>query len=122
MSGLSLGDNAGEIKSYQDMLRRGEPKEMPEILRSRRVPKTLGPGIVSTAPFDMYGQEPHVFKSGNALYEFLIGRIDYTDAFRIEHWMTFCFFISDASGNIQYCQEGNDEDRNLEIPSKGKPN
>jgi len=51
MSNLALGDNADEIRSYKNMMLLGKI-EMPEILRSRRVPKTLGPGIVSTrCPF-----------------------------------------------------------------------
>jgi hypothetical protein len=114
MSDLSLGDNADEIGRYQNMLS-SNSAGMPEVLVSRRVPKTLGPGMVSISPFDIYGQEPQVFKNGS-VYQFLVGRIDYTDAFRVKHWMRFCFFISDASGNIQYCQEGNDKDRNPELP------
>jgi hypothetical protein len=110
MSDLSLGDNADEIARYQKMLLTNA-MGMPDVLISRRVSKTLGPNEVSHAPFDMYCQEPQ-----KGLYQFLIGRVDYADAFRIQHWMTFCFFIADASGNIQYCQEGNNEDRNPELP------
>ena len=112
MSALSLGDNADEIASYQRMLMKNT-FGMPDVLISRRVPKTLGPGEVSNAPFDMYGQEPQ-----KGLYQFLIGRVDYADAFRVPHWMTFCFFIADSRGNLQYCQYGNEEDRNLELPPK----
>jgi hypothetical protein len=50
-----------------------------------------------------------------SIYQFIIERIDYTDDFRVKHWVTFCFFISDGKGNLQYCQEGNDEDRNPEL-------
>ncbi len=110
MSGLSLGDNADEIMSYQRMLLKNT-FGMPDVLISRRVPKTLGPGEVSNAPFDVYGQEPQ-----KGLYQFLIGRVDYTDAFRVQHWMTFCLFIADGKGDLQYCQQGNDEDRNPELP------
>jgi hypothetical protein len=110
MSALSLGDKADEIASYQRMLLKNT-FGMPEISISRRVPKTLGPGEVSNAPFDIYGQEPQ-----KGLYQFLIGRVDYTDAFGVTHWMTFCFFIADSKGDLQYCQQGNDEDRSLEFP------
>jgi hypothetical protein len=110
MSALSLGDNADEIASHQRMLQ-GNHFGMPDDLIFRRVPRMLGPGDVSDAPFDMYGQEPQ-----KGLYQFLIGRVDYSDAFQIQHWVTFCFFIADGKGNIQYCKYGNDTDRNSEVP------
>ena len=117
MSGLSLGDNVAEIASYQKMLQ-GNTMKVPDILISRRVPKALGPSDVSSAPFDLYGQEPKQWGSDPQkwTYNFLIGRIDYADAFGVAHWMTFCLFIADSSGNPQYCQYGNDEDRNPELP------
>jgi len=110
MSALSLGDNADEIASYQEMLEENK-FGMPDDLVSRRVPRMLGPGEISNAPVDMYGQEPQ-----KGLYQFLIGRVDYTDAFQIRHWVAFCFFIADGKGNIQYCKYGNDTDRNSEVP------
>jgi hypothetical protein len=114
MSGLSLGDNADDIARNQKMLL-NNTLGMPDVLISRRVSKTLGPTEVSNAPFDIYGQEPQIFKNGT-IYQFLIGRVDYADAFRVQHWMTFCLFIADSKGNLQYCQYGNDEDRNPEFP------
>lgn len=105
MSGLSLGDNQVEIANYQKMLQRNI-MGIPEVSISRRVSKTLGPGEVSEAPFDIYGQEPQ-----GGFHEFLIGRVDYMDAFGYPHWRTYCLFVADEAGNLQYCQYGNDVDR-----------
>jgi hypothetical protein len=81
------------------------------ILLSERNAKTLGPGIRAFSPFQLYGQEPQFER-----YRFLIGRIDYKDAFSVSHWNTFCFFI-DTNGALRYCREGNEEDRNPEVPT-----
>lgn len=110
MSALALGDNADEIASHQRMLQ-ANALGMPEDFIFRRVPRMLGPGEISNAPFDMYGQEPQ-----KGFYQFLIGRVDYADAFQVQHWVTFCFFIADGKGKIQYCKYGNDTDRNPEVP------
>jgi len=82
-------------------------------------PKSLGPNVPIVMPFNVGGSAPQTYGKGtkqSVWYDYLIGRIDYRDAFGIPHWMTFCFVIADAKGNIQYCETGNDEDRNLELP------
>jgi hypothetical protein len=85
------------------------------------VPKTLAPGMVSSVPFPLNGQEPQVFPNGD-IVSYLIGRIDYVDEFKVPHWMKFCFYVGNARGEIWNCQEGNDEDNNPEIPPTGGPN
>ena len=118
MSGLSLGDDPKQMKMYQERGLLGnlygrKPKEAEAIL-SRRVAGVLGPSVVSTVPFDLYGGAPQVFKN-ETIYDFLIGRIDYRDAFSVKHWLEFCFFVDKSSGELQYCQQGNDEDHSPEI-------
>jgi hypothetical protein len=116
LSTLGLGDNPSYISRYQDRFLLGKLKNgPPETILFRRIPKALGPNVVSPVPFDMAGQAPT-----NGLYSFLIGRIDYADAFNIEHWVKFCFFISDPRGSIENCMYGNDEDRNPEVESTPK--
>jgi len=117
MSALSLGESADGIDRYQKMMRTNA-MEMPDALISRRTSKILGPAEISTASFDILGSEPQKWDSDPQkwTYEFLIGRVDYRDVFGIRHWMTFCFSIVDGAGNLQYCQYGNDVDRNPELP------
>lgn len=43
------------------------------------------------------------------------GRVTYSDAFNVEHWLDFCFMIADDSGRLRPCEAGNDEDRNAEV-------
>jgi hypothetical protein len=80
------------------------------------IPKVLAPGTVSPVPFTLAGQEPKRFDTGTVLYEYLIGRIDYTDIFRVNHWMRFCFILINGRGELSSCEVGNDEDRNPEKP------
>jgi hypothetical protein len=83
-------------------------------------PKSLGPSIPIVIPFTVGGSSPQTYGEGakqSIWHDYLIGRIDYRDAFGIPHWMTFCFVITDAKGNIGYCETGNDEDRNSELPA-----
>jgi hypothetical protein len=42
------------------------------------------------------------------------GRVDYDDAFGVSHWKTFCYRVVDASGVLEQCATGNDEDNNPE--------
>jgi hypothetical protein len=81
------------------------------------IPKVLGPNTIAAVPFPVGGQEPTTFPDGTIFFSYFVGRIDYTDAFRIPHWIKFCFFIANANGDPQNCQEGNDEDRNSENPN-----
>jgi hypothetical protein len=119
--GLSLGDDSAQIKRLQEKLSHdlfGSKLTSNDevILLSERNAKTLGPGVNSFSAFQLNGQEPRFER-----YRFLVGRIDYKDAFSISHWSTFCFFV-DTGGALRYCREGNDEDRNPEIqPTTATP-
>ena len=111
--GTSLGDNADQIGSAQDTLMREHLGDQ------NRLPKVLAPGAISSVPLTLNAQAPQYFKNG-ATYWHLIGRIDYTDAFSVKHWMKFCFFVSNPRGDLLNCHEGNDEDRNPESPPTSK--
>jgi hypothetical protein len=111
-SSITLGDNAPNISRSQDMLVNGALSDIPRV---NPISKVLAPNTVATVPFIMDGQAPQYF-SKDEWVSYLIGRIDYTDAFNIPHWLKFCFFVVDARGTLWNCKEGNDEDRNPELP------
>jgi len=103
---LEMGDDANSMRRMQDILMR----EFPE--HNNRVPKILAPNTTSSVPLILHGQAAGSI--GNGYHSFLVGRIDYLDAFSAKHWMTFCFFVSNARGELRNCVEGNTEDRNPE--------
>jgi hypothetical protein len=109
-------DNRHAIRGLQDQLfHEGGP--------NKPGPQTIAPEEVSTVPVFAGGQEPKRY--GNTfIYTFLIGRIDYRDVFNVNHWMRFCYMVTNARGELGHCTYGNDDDRNLEIPSHvgKKPN
>jgi len=119
ISGIEFGDNTYAINSYQDKMLLGKFTNGPpeSVIGPRRIPKTLGPGLISPVSFDLSGVPPQMFASGTGAYEFLIGRIDYEDAFDVAHWLKYCYFVANSQGELQSCREGNDEDRNSEIPN-----
>jgi hypothetical protein len=88
---------------------------------AKTVPKVLAPGTTSAAPFRLTCQAPHV-EGGHQWPHYLVGRIDYSDQFRVKHWIKFCYFVVNARGEIWNCQEGNDEDRNPETTLQENPN
>lgn len=114
-SGIELGDNPRGIALLQKQIMTkgffgGVSPSDEIILLSERNAKTLGPAVRAFSPFQLYGQEPRFQR-----YRFLVGRIDYEDAFSISHWTTFCFYV-DTGGALRYCREGNEEDKNPETP------
>jgi hypothetical protein len=121
MAAPSFGDDASRIASDQAMLRKetvfsGASETDKVVLLSKRIPNVLGPGGATVdGPLELYGQELK-----NGMYYFLTGRIDYSDAFEVRHWTTFCVFVG-TSGVLQYCREGNEKDRNSEPSSHQKP-
>lgn len=90
------------------------------------MPKVLAPNTSSNAPFRISCQATKDYPSGGHEYTFVVGRIDYCDAFNVRHWKTFCFYVANPKGDVWNCQEGNDEDRNSEEATPrttcGKPN
>jgi hypothetical protein len=116
-SSITMGDNAERIKWTQEKLLTGAVPSASDIPTGNPVPKVLAPNTTSPVPITLYGQEPQYF-SKDEWVSYIIGRIDYTDAFGVPHWVKFCFFVADAQGNLWNCKEGNDEDNNLEMPKK----
>jgi hypothetical protein len=110
--------NARSIQNAQDNLLRDQPGE-PSPVPSLPMPKSLAPGTPVYIPFTIGGSAPQTYGQGSkqiTMYNYLIGRFDYNDAFGIPHWLKFCVVIRDTSGKLGYCETGNDEDRNPELP------
>jgi hypothetical protein len=81
-------------------------------------PRTLGGGETSPVPIVLAASAPMVTQGKVPYYSFFVGKIDYTDAFDIQHWITYCYVVYDAQGELKNCKYGNDEDRNSETPPK----
>jgi len=47
--------------------------------------------------------------------QFLLGVIDYDDEFENHHWLRFCYFIDEHSGELSVCGYGNVGDKNPEV-------
>jgi hypothetical protein len=105
------------IHNMQDKYLFGKFKNSPPLNGGTPVPSVLGPNTVSPIPITYIEQSPQVFPSGFSVVSEIVGRIDYVDEFGVPHWIRFCFYTSDAAGNLASCAAGNDEDRNPEISS-----
>jgi hypothetical protein len=110
---IAMGDNAEALNWEQDKLLLGKVPTASDIPINNSVPKVLAPNTSSAVPLILNGQEPQNFPK-NQWVSYLIGRVDYTDAFGVNHWMKFCFFVANPRGELWNCKEGNDEDRNSE--------
>lgn len=112
------GSNTEAIASLQDRRMMGKYKEVetgePIPFPSFPMQRAIGPNTTATISASLGGQGPTTFRDGTMYFSYFVGRIDYTDAFKVSHWIKFCFFIEDEKGQIGYCREGNDEDRNPE--------
>src|ERR1700722_8307168 len=115
-SSITMGDNASQIGMFQDRLLLEEPKSPSDIPRINPISKVLAPNTIAAVPLVMDGQAPQPF-SKDEWVSYLIGRIDYTDAFQVKHSLKFCYFVVDSQGNLWNCREGNDQDRNEEMSS-----
>ena len=100
MAGPALADDAAGIRTLQET----RLADLPE-LSANHVPSLLAPGAVATVPFSLTASGPRE----NALH-YLIGRVDYTDTFAANHWMTFCLQVANPLGELVYCKGGNDTD------------
>lgn len=116
-----------EMQSLQDMLQTAKnytvnigpdktTQSVTDRFPSNPVPKVLSPNTISNAPFRISCQATKDYTGGSHAYTFVVGRIDYCDAFSIRHWKTSCFYVANARGDVWNCQEGNDEDRYTEDP------
>lgn len=114
---IEFGDDPKQVSFEQDQLLLGrainQPKAMPIITP---IPQTLGPQSTSPIPVFLNGQEPMIFRTGETVF-YIIGRIDYSDAFGVSHWKKFCYFVANFRGELLQCKEGNDEDKNPEGPN-----
>jgi hypothetical protein len=108
--------NEKEIRMYQDRLWRdaatGKRIKMPD----KPGPQTIAPGATSH-PISSVGQEP-VHHGNDFRYSYILGRVDFVDAFDTDHWMKFCFIVQNNKGELGNCQYGNYEDHN---PEKSQP-
>jgi hypothetical protein len=112
-----MGDDAKQISWLQDQLLLGKvTNESPTMPLVTPIPQTIAPQTESPVPVLLVGQEPQ--PPPNYEYvSYIVGRIDYTDAFSVSHWKKFCYFVSNYRGELMQCQEGNDEDKNAEGPN-----
>jgi len=107
-TGMASGADAEFIKFNQDIML-GKIPTAADISVNKAGPRALAPNAALAIPFVPHGQEPDT--RNPQWVNYLIGRIDYADIFEIPHWVTFCFFVI-RRGELQYCQEGNDQDHN----------
>jgi hypothetical protein len=114
-SSIAMGDSAEQIAWTQDKLLLGKVPTAAGIPIVIAVPTVLAPNTSSPIPAILYGQEPQNFPN-NEWVSYIIGRLDYTDTFGVPHWVKFCFFVANPRGELWNCKEGNDEDRNPEMP------
>lgn len=107
--------NKKAIRMFQNQLFRESGTRKRVITPDIPGPQTIAPGELSPVPVYSGGQEP--MKDHNIFrYSFILGRIDYIDAFSVKHWMRFCYMVSNSQGELGHCQFGNDEDNSPEIP------
>lgn len=114
-SSITMGDSAEQIAWEQDKLLLGKvptAADIPIVISVRRV---LAPNTTTPVPAILHGQEPQYF-TNTEWVSYIIGRVDYTDSFGVPHWVKFCFFVANPRGELRNCKEGNDEDRNPEMP------
>lgn len=105
--------NQRAIRMYQDSLWRDGKSGRRIVTPDKPGPQTIVPSGAFTIPVYSVGQEP-TQSGGKFTYGFMLGRIDYTDAFETNHWVRFCFMIVNSKGELGHCQYGNDEDHNPE--------
>lgn len=115
-AGVDLMSSKHGIKMSQNQLFResGNPKKR-SIIPDVPGPQTLAPGEQSVVPVYAGGSEPQYGR-----YSYILGKLSYIDAFGVQHWKHFCFFVANAKGEMGDCQYGNDEDNNSE--PKPRPN
>jgi len=114
-SSITMGDSMEALNFEQEKLLLGKVPTATDIPINNPEPKVLAPNTSSAVPVVFNGQEPQIFPKVEWV-SYLIGRIDYTDAFGIKHWMKFCFFVANSRGELWNCREGNDQDHNPEFP------
>lgn len=116
-----FGDHADWIANNQDKYLLNQYKESgtgkPVIIPKNPVPKVLAPNSISPVPFRLACASPKTYPDAHQFMQYMIGRVDYCDQFRIKHWLKFCFYVVNARGEVWACQNGNDQDKNSESPT-----
>jgi hypothetical protein len=105
--------NKKAIRMTQDSLFKDSKSGKRVIFPNKPGPQSIAPNATFTIPVYSGGQEPRLIGK-NYMYGFMVGRIDYVDAFDTQHWVRFCFMIMNAKGEVGHCQYGNEEDNNPE--------
>jgi hypothetical protein len=117
-----FGNSADQMERWQDKFLLNQFTEMgtgkPVVIPPSPIPKVLAPSVSTPVPYVVHAASPQYFNNGHAMYDYIVGRVDYTDQFNIPHWIKFCFFVRNPRGELTSCQYGNDEDRNPETPEK----
>jgi hypothetical protein len=83
--------------------------------------EVLGPGEAFPIPIVLGGSSPSTDQQNSQVVSEIIGRIDYLDEFGIPHWLGFCFYTASASGDLERCQAGNNQDHNSETTPEMRP-
>ncbi len=105
--GPELAKNQHGILLFQDQLFLDQATKKRLVRPPSPYPAVIAPGDESSAPVHAIGHEP---ASHHDEVSFILGRIDYVDAFGFRHWKRFCYFVADAQGGLENCKYGNDED------------
>jgi len=115
----SFMENRHAILMSEDQLFHLSGTNKRAVMPDNPGPQALAPKAQSPVPVFSGGQEPKRYSDGQFRYSFILGRIDYTDAFGVSHWTHFCYFISNSRGELANCKYGNDQDSNGEkVPVK----
>jgi hypothetical protein len=107
-----FAENSHAIRMTQDQLFRQQGTNKRATLPDTPGPQDLAPGQTALVPIYTAGQEPKSFGK-SSMVTIILGRIDYMDAFKVRHYMRFCYVIANAKGELYHCKYGNDDDNNL---------
>jgi hypothetical protein len=85
---ISLNESKRFVDMSQNILR-GKVPTAKDIPVNQPGPRTLVPNSNVPVPITISGQPPQIFSSDQWV-SYIIGRVDYKDAFGGPHWYTFC--------------------------------
>lgn len=111
-----FGEKRKAVRMFQDQLFKDSKTGKRSIEPNKPAPHVIAPDALSPVPVYSGGQAPKRYKGG-FMYTYVLGRIDYTDVFGVNHWKRFCFTVTDDHGSLGYCEYGNEEDDNAEGPN-----
>jgi hypothetical protein len=105
-TGMLMFSEQGIRMTQDQLFRQNDDPSKRSITPYKNGPQTIAPGATAVAPIE--ANSPYI-----GSFQYVIGRIDYFDAFNTSHWTHFCFSIT-GGGELAYCQYGNDDDNNPE--------